>query len=86
MGHIQQIGRFQFIVENTLMMISHHVVIYVIPMKMVRSSIKHLCQNFTTSDGRFNISLMKMNINMMMMSGPILEVKAVGSTKQTRHS
>ena len=30
------------------------------------------CKNFTTSDGIFNISLMKMNINMMMMSGPIL--------------
>ena len=29
-------------------------------------------QEFTTSDGLFNISLIKMNINMMMMSGPIL--------------
>ena len=30
------------------------------------------CKTFITPDGIFNISLMKMNINMMMMSGPIL--------------
>ena len=40
------------------------------PMKMVKSCIKHFCKNFTTSGGIFNNTLMKMNINMMMMSGP----------------
>ena len=29
-------------------------------------------QEFYNSDGTFNMSLMKMNINMLMMSGPIL--------------
>ena len=42
------------------------------PMKMVKSYQLQLSKNFTTSDGIFNISLMKMNVNMMMMSGPIL--------------
>ena len=34
--------------------------------------IENLGRNFTTSDGIFNIFLMKMNINMVIMSGPII--------------
>ena len=63
------------------MMISHQLVIYVLSMRMVKCYQLQLCKNFTTSDGIFNISLMKMNINMMMMSGPILLVKPIGFTK-----
>ena len=50
----------------------HQLVIYVISLKMVKCYQLQLCKNFTTSDGIFNISLMKMNSYMMMMSGPIL--------------
>ena len=48
------------------------IVMYVISMIMVKCYQLQLCKNFTTSDGIFNILLMKMNINMMVMSGPIL--------------
>ena len=33
---------------------------------------RKLMKDFSTSDGLYNISLMKMSINMMIMSGPIL--------------
>ena len=65
---------------------SHHLVGYVFPMTMMKNCQLQLCKNLTISDGIFNISLMKMNINMMMMSGPILHVKAIRFSQQTRNS
>ena len=50
---------------------------------MVKSCIENLLRNFTTSDGILNILLMKTNINMVIMSVPILLVKAIGPTEQT---
>ena len=53
---------------------------FVISMKMVKSCIENLWRNSTTSDGIFNILLIYMNINMVIISGPILYMKAVGPT------
>ena len=47
---------------------------------------RKLLKEFSTSDGLFNILLMNMNINMVIMSGPILYMKAIGSTEQTSNS
>ena len=53
---------------------------------MVKSSIENLRSNFSTLDGLYNISLMNMNIHMVIMSGPILYMKAIGPTEQTTNS
>ena len=47
---------------------------------------RKLMKEFSTSDGIFNILLMNMNINMVIMSGPILYMKAIGPTEQTSNS
>ena len=52
----------------------------------VNFTLKELTQNSTTSDGIFNTLLIYMNINMVIMSGPILYMKAIGPTEQTSNS
>ena len=71
---------------NTLMTISHQLENYVISIKMVESCIESLRRNFSTLDGIFNILLMNMNIFMVIMSGPIVYMKAIGPTEQTSNS
>ena len=54
------------------MMISHQLAIFCYINENGEMFPTTTLQEFTTSDGIFNISLMKMNTNLMMMSGPIL--------------
>ena len=57
-------------------MISHHPVIYVVTKTNGDSVVEKLpttpLQEFTTADGIYNISLIKMDMNMMMMIDSIL--------------
>ena len=47
---------------------------------------RKLVEEFSISDGIFNILLMNMNINMVIMSTPIFYMKAIGPIEQTSNS